>query len=234
MKIMIVGCGRMGRLIKETAEKKGWEVLAMGDKNHPEALVEHKEEADLLMDFSHRDNLSWILDNFALPLVEGTTGYEQSHHDLLHEYAKNVPVFFASNYSVGIALLHQMVKMAKRALPDFDIEIIEKHHNQKADAPSGTALSLLNALDPHNDQPHVFGREGACKRTASEIGIHAIRGGTLPGEHEVLFLGPDEEISLTHRAYSRQIFVDGALRAAAFVCDQKPGLYDMEDLINEC
>lgn len=234
MKILIVGSGRMGQLIEKTAEARGHQVLAMGDKKESEALLEHKNEADVIVDFSHPDNLAWITENFDLPLVEGTTGYGADHRALLEQYSHGVPVFFASNYSVGIALLHRLVKLAGAALPDFDVEIIEKHHNKKADAPSGTALSLLETVDPDGSQAHVFGREGRQPRAVREIGVHAVRGGTLPGEHEVLFLGSDEEVSLTHRAYSRQIFADGALRAAEFVVSQTPGLYDMEDLINEC
>ena len=231
MKLLIVGAGRMGSLIKSTAENQGHEVLAMGDKNCPDELLAHAQDADVLVDFSHPDNLDFILENFKMPIVEGTTGYDQAHLEKLNEASHKLPIFFSSNYSVGIALLHKLVKEAAAALPDFDVEIIEKHHNKKQDAPSGTALSLLESVDPDSSHDHVFGREGHAPRHSGEIGIHAVRGGTLPGEHEIIFLGPDEEVSLAHRALSRQIFVDGALKAAKFMEGRKPGMYGMEDLL---
>lgn len=231
MNISIIGTGRMGQLIRDMALEQGHQVLAMGDVLQPEAVQEAIARTDLLIDFSHPDNLDWVLSLGPVPLVEGTTGFEESHLEKLKLAAQDRPVFFSSNYSVGIALLKKLAAEAAAALPGFDIEIIEKHHNQKADAPSGTALTLLEAVDPDNDYDHVFGRSGRPGPRKKEIGVHAVRGGTLPGNHEVLFLGPDEVVTLSHDAYSRKIFVSGALQAAGWLANKTPGLYSMDDML---
>ena len=143
-----------------------------------------------------------------------------------------MPVFYSANYSLGIAVLRRLAAQAADILRDsWDIEITEKHHNQKADAPSGTALALLESVDPGKSFEVVYGREGRPGPRGHEIGMHALRGGTMPGMHEVEFFGKDETLSLSHNAYSRQIFVTGAIEAAEFLKDQPAGMYNMEDLI---
>ena len=132
--------------------------------------------------------------------------------------------------SLGVYVVRTLAAQAAKLLPDFDIEIIEKHHNQKVDAPSGTALMLLDAVQRADSVP-VYGRSGpSCKRVKQEIGVHAIRGGTVAGEHEVGFYGPSEIVTVSHSALNRSIFARGALRAAHFLVSQQPGLYTMEDL----
>lgn len=234
MKIVIIGTGRMGQLIRTKALEAGHEVLAMGDLLHPDQVNEAAAGADVIIDFSHPDNLDWIL---TLPvtaaLVEGTTGYDQAHLDRLKAAAASRPVFFSSNYSLGVAALKKLAAEAARMLKGFDIEIVETHHGRKADAPSGTALSLLEAVDPEKEYTRVFGRQGRPGPRQKEIGIHALRGGTVAGNHDVLFLGPDENVRLSHHAGSREIFVNGALKAAEFLSGKTPGLYTMEELLEE-
>jgi 4-hydroxy-tetrahydrodipicolinate reductase len=237
MKIGIIGKGRMGSLIKSTAENAGHEVLVMADIFNKEDLLKVKEELDVIIDFSHRDNLMWVLEAIQgtnIALIEGTTALTPEHMSALHEAGKTSPIFFSRNYSLGIAVLSKLAASAAAILKnDWDMEIIEKHHNKKADAPSGTAMALLESIDPDNEFNHVFGREGLCGARQKEIGIHAVRGGTLAGEHEILFLGPDESLSLDHNATSRQIFVNGALSAAAFMQDKPAGFYGMDELLAE-
>ena len=140
---------------------------------------------------------------------------------------------WSANYSIGVAVFYRLLRQISDTLkPDFDIEISEIHHNQKADAPSGTAKLLLEAIDPHGDLTPVYGREGNCgKRDGKEIGIHALRGGTVAGTHTVHFFGPDEELEVTHRAASRQIFVNGALRMARLMPGRANGVYDLQKIL---
>ena len=141
-------------------------------------------------------------------------------------------MLWSANYSLGVAVLYRALRVVSDVLkPDFDIEVTETHHNQKVDAPSGTAKMLLSAVDPHGEYAVVNGREGRPGRRVREIGMHALRGGTVAGEHSVHFFGGMEEIELRHRADSREIFARGALRAAAFAVGAKPGVYDMEDVL---
>lgn len=235
MKAIIIGQGKMGKLIAETLESKGHEVLAMGDLMHPEAVEAALTDADVILDFSHHDNLDWILPGAVknhVPLVEGTTALTEKQMEEMEEASRTLPVFYSANYSLGIAVLKKLAAAASSILKDkWDIEIIEKHHNQKADAPSGTALMLLDAVDPENEFDHVFGRNQSSGKRGHEIGIHAIRGGSLAGCHEIELEGPDESITIAHNANSRQIFVNGAIDAAEFLVKQPDGFYTMEDLV---
>lgn len=229
MKLVIVGKGRMGSMLCETAADQGHEVLANVDKLDGRPIP----DADVIIDFSHPDNVEWVLEQTkGIPYVCGTTGLQPRHQALLQEAAASRAVFYAANYSLGIALLSRLLKEAMPVLAGrFDVEIVETHHNRKADAPSGTALLLADSLDPDGKYTRVFGRQGQALREKDEIGIHALRGGTVAGTHEVHFFGPDESLTLTHQADSRQIFVNGALQAAAFMHGRRPGLYSMEDLV---
>lgn len=234
MKVVIIGQGRMGSLLKETFEKEH-EVLALTDKLNPEGLINNLDQTDLIVDFSHPDNCSWVLENIRdkqIPYLVGTTALSEKDLEALHDYAKTAPVFFDSNYSLGIAVLKDLAAKAAEVLKeDFDIEVLEKHHNQKQDAPSGTAISIVEAIDPEGEFERVYGRSGWTGARKKEIGVQAIRGGTLPGYHEVEFLGPDESISIAHNAQNRQIFVNGAYKAGKFLVDQPAGFYSMKEYI---
>lgn len=235
MKCAIIGKGRMGSMIKADLESRGHEVIAMADVTNKEDVLDHLDEIEMVLDFSHPDNLNWLLARLCekrIPLVEGTTGLAENQKEAMKTAALLMPVFYSANYSLGIAVLKRLAAQAAEVLRDtWDIEITEKHHNQKADAPSGTALALLEAVDPEKNFETVYGREGRPGPRGHEIGMYAVRGGTMPGMHEVEFFGKDETLSLSHNAYSRQIFVTGAIEAAEFLKNQPAGLYDMEDLI---
>lgn len=197
-------------------------------------------EADVIIDFSNPAALEGLL-NFAierkLPIIAATTGLSPAQKNLVQAASKIIPVFSSANMSLGVNLLIDLVKKAARLLEsNFDIEIIEKHHNQKLDAPSGTALAIADSINNVLEQKHeyVYDRHSRRKkRSKTEIGIHAVRGGTIVGEHSVIFAGNDEIIEINHSAMSKDIFGTGALRAARFIYGKKPGLYDMNDLIGE-
>lgn len=170
------------------------------------------------------------------PCIIATTGLNEEQRKEITEAAKEIPVFFTGNMSLGVNLQLALIKKAASVLGEgFDAEIVETHHNLKKDAPSGTALMLANALKEvyENEKEFVFGRHGTdCRRKEKEIGIHSLRGGTIVGEHSVRFLGTDEEVTVTHKAYSKAVFAKGALRAAQFIVNKPAGLYDMSDLLN--
>lgn len=236
MKALIIGMGKMGQLIASTLKEKGHEVLGMGDLMHPSEIMGNLKDADIIFDFSHPDNIDWILPlavENEIPVVEGTTALSAEQKKSIEEASKAIPVFFTANYSLGIAVLKKLTSIASDIFRgDWDIEILEKHHNQKADAPSGTALMLLDAADPDQEFDHVFGRGPANGKRQKEIGVSAMRGGNLAGYHEVDFEGPDESLSLSHNANNRQIFVNGAINAAEYLKDQPAGLYDMDQMVD--
>ena len=166
-------------------------------------------------------------------VVLGTTGYARDQLRRIAQAAERIPVVHSSNYSLGVAVLRRAVSLVAPVLlaNGFDAEIIETHHNQKADAPSGTAKALLNAIDPEENYERVYGRVGVPGARGHEIGIHAVRGGTVAGEHSVLFFGQDELIELRHSAASRRIFAAGAVKALQFAVGRKPGLYSIDDVL---
>lgn len=233
MKILIGGKGRMGSLIASTAEAAGHTVLGMADAFDKSAL--EGEAADVVIDFSHRDNLSWIKDYVLAnhcALVYGTTGVTEEDKEVLNELAKTVPVFYSSNFSYGVAVLRKLIATAVPLLKDtFDMELVETHHNQKKDAPSGTAKALLEIMNPDGEFTEVYGREGITGARGKEIGVHALRGGTEAGEHSVFFFGDNERITVSHHAANRQIFVNGAIRAAQYLEGRDAGMYNMDDLL---
>lgn len=202
-------------------------------------IADVQEEADVIIDFSHPSLLTPILSYAAqkggIPAVLCTTGYSAEQVEALKTAAQTQPVFYSRNMSLGINLLIELSKKAAKVLGDqFDIEIIEKHHNRKLDAPSGTALMLADAIAEELAQPpqYVYDRHSRrAARSKEEIGIHSVRGGTIVGEHEILFAGHDEILSLTHTAMSKEIFATGAINAAIFLAKQQPGLYNMGDLV---
>jgi 4-hydroxy-tetrahydrodipicolinate reductase len=202
-------------------------------------LDEYTGKADVIIDFSHPTNLDEIT-GFALTnkvaLVLATTGYSPDQMQKIKEVSKEVAIFCSANMSLGINLIAEALrKMSPVLIKDFDIEIIEKHHNQKSDAPSGTAKLLANVITDSVNMPmeKIYGRSGLdARRKKYEIGIHAIRGGTIPGEHTVLFAGNDEIIEIRHTAISKSIFATGAIKAAIFIHNRLSGFYSMNDLLN--
>lgn len=199
-----------------------------------------KEKIDLIIDFSHPSALNTIL-GYALekklPIVIATTGFSEEQKAMIEKASSEIPVLLSANMSLGINLLIQLVKKAAQVLyGSFDIEIVEKHHNQKVDAPSGTALAIadaINAAIAPNHMKYVYDRHSSNqKRTRDEIGLHAIRGGTIVGEHSVIFAGNDEIIEIKHTALSKGLLAEGALKAAGFLYGKKPGFYKMQDMFS--
>lgn len=234
MNIAVIGNGKMGRMIDA--------VCAQADDLHVVGFVgpgacatpDKLPGADVAIDFSYPGNLEMLLDcalRRKMPLVIGTTGLTEAQGDAIRAAGQSVPIVWANNFSVGVTVLCRLTRLAASSLAGFDVEIVETHHNQKEDAPSGTAKALLACVDPEGKKTVVHGREGRAGKRGEEIGMHALRGGTVAGEHSVRFFGNMEEIELRHRADSREIFAQGALRAARFVIGAKPGVYDMEDVL---
>ena len=193
-------------------------------------------EVECIVDFSHHASTGAIV-KFArergIPTVICTTGHTESELFEIRSLAKSVPVFFSANMSLGVALLVELAKTAALAMPEAEIEIIEKHHNRKIDAPSGTALMIANAIcDVRPNAYTNLGRAGQGKRTSDEIGIHAIRMGNIVGEHEVIIGTQNQTITLKHEAHSRALFAEGALAAAEFLAGKRAGLYDMKSLVS--
>lgn len=234
MKLFLSGYGRMGHMIEELARAKGWEILAHADLDAPDAY-HTAPRADVCLDFSGvgaQKALASYIRRTGTPLVSGTTGLTEPDFEALHALAAQVPVIWSANYSTGVAVLRKMLEQFASTLADWDCEIVELHHNQKVDAPSGTAKLLLDAVDPDGRAQVLHGREGLCgKRRPDEIGVFSLRGGSVAGEHSVLFFGEDETLELTHKAASRRIFAAGALRAAAALVTRPAGWYTLDDLI---
>lgn len=193
------------------------------------------EAVDCIIDFSHHSCTEALLDfavSKGLPLVLATTGQTDSEREAIAEAAKQIPLFFAANYSLGVALLVELAKKTAAAMPDAEIEIIEKHHDRKLDAPSGTALAIARAIQTVRPEAELnLGRSGHAKRSPTEIGIHAIRMGNIVGEHEVIIGTQNQTISLKHEAHSRALFAEGAIAAAQWLMGKGSGLYDMEDMV---
>ncbi len=247
-KILLSGCcGRMGRFVATAvAGRTDCEIVAGIDivddatlgfpvfSNYDEVQV----KADVIIDFSNPALLPSML-NYAVKtdtgVVLATTGLNDEQIKSVEDAGKSVPVFFSYNMSMGVSLLCELSKVAAKVLGNgFDVEIVEAHHNQKLDAPSGTAIMLGNAIkeempDAYFEYDRHSKRE---KRHTNEIGIHSVRGGTIVGEHEVIFAGNDEIVKLSHSARSRAIFATGAVNAAVFLKNKETGVYSMTDLIN--
>jgi len=250
--VILCGCGgRMGRSVTEAIEASGALRIVAGVDIGATALgtvcsfpvYQNIEDfcgaADVIIDFSHHSALPSLIKyatEHSTPLVVATTGHSDEEKALMEEASQKVAIFFSRNMSIGINLLIEMCRRASAALgEDFDIEIIEKHHNNKLDAPSGTAMMIAEALRDEREceTEFVYDRhEVRKKRESREIGIHAVRGGTIVGEHDVIFAGNNEIITLSHTATSREIFANGALKAALFIADKSAGLYSMSDIIN--
>jgi 4-hydroxy-tetrahydrodipicolinate reductase len=204
------------------------------------AIDEFDGEADVVIDFSHPSCLTSIL-NYCkktnTPVILATTGYSAEQKAEFTAAAKDIPIFFSANMSLGINLLISLAKQAAKLLEgNFDIEIVERHHNKKIDAPSGTALAIADAIDETLSYPaeYVFDRHSVRrKRKNTEIGISAVRGGTIVGDHEIIFAGNDEVIELSHHAASKEVFAVGAIKAGKFMKGKPAGMYDMNMLVSE-
>ena len=233
MKIAIVGKGAMGKVLADLAEEKGFDVAAVIEPMDDETL-DDVGLVDAVIDFSNPANLDMIVDycrKNQTPVVIATTGYDPDQEQQIRDLATDVPVVFSANYSLGINVMKRVIAEITPILEaNFDIEIIEKHHNKKLDAPSGTAKMLLEAADPMGSYEHIFGREGD-RRRGKEIGVHAIRGGTIAGEHTVIYAGTDEIFEIKHTAASKKIFAAGALRAAQYTQNRAAGFHTMEDVL---
>lgn len=248
--VMLSGCnGKMGLvlsgLLSNDAGAKvvcGFDINTASNFGYPvyDNLDNVAEKVDVVIDFSHPSCLSSVL-GFCkknnVPVVVATTGLSDEQKTDIENLSKSVPVFFTFNMSLGINLLVNLVKKATSILEDnFDIEIIEKHHNQKIDAPSGTAIMIADAIkDTMKNTPElVYDRHSVRKKRAkNEIGMHAIRGGTIVGEHSVIFAGKDEVLELKHEAHSKEVFAVGAIKASKFLIGKGAGMYDMANLIEE-
>ncbi len=194
------------------------------------------ETPDCIIDFSHHTATPKMLEYAVeknIPVVLCTTGHDTSELALIHEAAKSIAIFHSANMSLGVALLCELAKITAKTFPDADIEIIEKHHNRKLDAPSGTALLLAREIQKIREKAFFsFGRQGQAKRMPDEIGIHAVRMGNIVGEHEVIVGTDTQTITLKHEAHSRALFAEGAIAAADFIKDKGAGLYDMHSMID--
>ena len=247
-KIVIFGAnGKMGRTIYSCIKEREDFTVVGGVDLYTEQYADFPivdspaklpEKPDVIIDYSNPASLDSILEyclSTAVPVVLATTGYSDEQINKIRSASQQIPVFFTFNMSLGINLLVQLAKKAASVLGDqFDIEIVEKHHNQKIDAPSGTAIMLANAINEtlDNSKHYVYDRHSQRKkRERSEIGMHSVRGGTIVGEHDVIFAGHDEVITLSHSASSKTVFAEGSINAAGYIKDKKPGLYDMSELV---
>ena len=235
--------GRLGQEVLKAAKAAGHSVVAV-DKlgSSPEeitysSLSEYTGAADVVIDFSSHLATKELTDyavSRSLPLVLATTGQTEEEKAMILDASRKIPLFFSANMSFGVALLISLVKKAAELLPRDDIEIVETHHNHKADAPSGTALMIANAIsDTLGGRKIVRGRNGLAKREQGEIGISSIRIGSVVGKHEVLFGDGTETLTITHEAHDKALFASGAVRAAAFLVGKSAGLYDMQSLVEE-
>jgi len=248
MKVLINGiCGHMGREVARLCEEgyRGASIAAGVDPNGRDTdsytvystveALPSDIDADVIVDFSHHSCVSALLAYAVenrIPTVVATTGHTEEELETIENAAKYIPIFFSANMSLGVALLVELARTAVAAMPDADIEIVEKHHNRKLDAPSGTALMLAREICEVREGAYPNpGRCGSAKREKNEIGIHAIRMGNIVGEHEVIIGTGTQTITLKHEAHSRALFAEGGLAAAEFIIDMPKGLYDMRSLI---
>lgn len=250
-KIIISGCnGRMGRVVSEICSLgpevevvAGFDMNAVKNSTYPVYAdpMEFSGRANCIIDFSNPaalENLLSYCKKTKIPIVIATTGHSQQQLELIKAAAEDIPIFRSANMSLGINVLLELVKKAAKILGgSYDIEIIERHHKTKVDAPSGTAIMLADAAASQLDfqADYVYERQSRrASRDKKEIGISSVRGGTIVGEHEIIFAGRDEVIEIKHSAMSREIFANGAVKAALFLSScTKPGLYDMSNLVSE-
>ena len=249
VKVAIVGCnGKMGYFVAASVESNPnaqtvFGIDAFGENKHSfpvyKSFDEAAEKPDVIIDFSNPaaldGMLSYAVEN-SVPCVICTTGYSAEQVEQIQKASERIAIFYSGNMSLGINLLIELSKQAAKVLGDtFDIEIVEKHHNLKVDAPSGTALMLADAISATLEQEPQYVYNRQCyrkKREKNEIGIYSVRGGTIVGEHEVIFAGHDEVVTLTHQAQSKEVFAAGAVNAAVFLTSQEAGMYNMGNLLS--
>ena len=233
MKACVVGFGAMGKIISEMLGAELACNVALECEN--KSLFDVKEDFDVIIDFSNPANLDMIYDYCKLnkkPVVFATTGYSDDQLNKIKDLSNYCPVLRSANFSLGVILMNKLVKEITPILKDsFDIEITEAHHHHKVDAPSGTAKMLLKSVIDATGFEPVYGRDGYSPRKPNEVGVHAIRGGSIVGEHEVMYCGEDEIISVRHHAQSKKIFAVGAIKAANWLVDKQIGYYDMENVL---
>ncbi|MBQ3786612.1 MAG: 4-hydroxy-tetrahydrodipicolinate reductase [Lachnospiraceae bacterium] len=248
-KAIMHGCnGHMGQTITRLiAQDPAIEIVAGIDKNtsvqntYPvfENISDCDVQADVIIDFCAAPAVDALLDyavDKKLPLVLCTTGLSEEQINRVKECSKQIPILKSANMSMGINMLMKLLKEACVKLADagFDIEIVEKHHNLKVDAPSGTAIALADAINEEFEEPYTYVYDRSSvrqRRDSKELGISSVRGGTIVGDHDVIFAGEDEVITFSHRAYSKAVFGNGAIQAAKFLAGKAPGMYDMKDVV---
>ena len=246
LRVIISGySGSMGKVLTKCAnEDSELEIVCGASKDDLDVpfktyhkMSDVEELADVIIDFSHHstidDTLSYAIKT-KTPIVIATTGFNEEELEKIKKASNIIPIFHSSNMSLGVNVLVKLVKEAAKSLNGFDIEIIEKHHNKKLDAPSGTAVMIANGVkEVLPDSEYIYGRHGRSdKRSSNEIGIHAIRGGTIVGEHTTIFAGHDEVVEIKHSAQSKDIFAKGAIAAAKFLVKQEAGYYNMNNMLN--
>ena len=245
MNILLTGAlGKMGEEIIKAVEKTDDKIVCGYDQKKEDIgfpvynnIEDIKEKVDVIIDFSKPqatlEILKYAKEN-KIPIVIATTGFNEDELKIIKEYSKEIAVFRSSNMSLDINLMADIIKKIAKHLSDSDIEIIDIHHNRKIDSPSGTAILLADAINSalNEEKTYNFQRmQNRKKRNKNEIGFSSIRGGNIVGEHTVAFYGENESLEITHKAYSRGVFADGAINAAHFIIKQKQGLYDMKDLV---
>lgn len=236
-RILLFGYGKMGKMLEDVINSSDDCTFAGSiDIEQLNELPKMDKVADVIIDFSHPNMLSPLFEYASrtkTAVVSGTTGYTAEDMETLKTLAKEVPVLYSSNYSLGIAIMKIVLAKMRDLIPnDFDIELIETHHNKKIDAPSGTAKALLDVLDETGEHKKVYGREGMCgAREKGSIGVHAIRGGTVAGEHTVAFYGNNEVLEITHKAESRRVFAEGAVSASKVLVNMDAGFYALSDIL---
>ena len=237
MKLILAGYGKMAQMIAELLRpREDVEILGMVHPGLFDSPFDVPGKPDAIVDFSYPGNLENVLaraEDAQAAVVIGTTGYTSEQIAAIRAASEHVPIVHSSNYSLGVAVLRRALKSVGPLLLEagFDAEIVEAHHNQKADAPSGTAKALLSAIDPDGDYARVCGREGFVGARGREIGVHAVRGGTEAGEHRVCFFGNNELLEFRHQAATRRVFAAGAVKALDFAVGRAPGLYTVDDVL---
>lgn len=236
MRIVLIGSGQMGTMIREIAGSEGVEVAGAFHTENIGRLKDFDESADALIDFSSPEALPAVADyvkKTGTPLICGTTGYDEGAMQQLASLAMYAPVLYSTNFSAGIVIIRRILRAFSAYLLDngFEAELVEAHHNQKKDVPSGTAKTLLAEIDPDGRLQRVIGRCRGGSRGPREIGIHSLRGGTEAGNHKVIFFGQEEQIEIAHSAGSREIFARGALLGARKLACQPKGFYNFDELI---
>lgn len=248
--IILCGCnGKMGNVIVNSVSKRNdckivCGVDSFGTNNYDfityKSFDEIKEKFDVIIDFSNPACLDGLLNyslSYKVPAIICTTGFSNEQVEKINNASKEVAIFYSGNMSLGVNLLIELAKKATKVLGnDFDIEVVEKHHNLKVDAPSGTALMIADGISAEleREPQYVYDRHNyRKKRSDNEIGIHSIRGGTIVGEHDVIFAGHDEVLTISHQAQSKELFAIGSINAAVFLKDKDAGMYSMSDMLSE-